>query len=97
MVSLVLFNCVGVTVPKNPLCNLSKNLICLFEILLVCWHYIECASISLLKLTYMFLLLQCHGDIELNPGPQKLKPKSLLVFHWNLIVYLLTTSQNLHS
>ena len=31
----------------------------------------------------MFILLQCHGDIEKNPGPRKLK-KSLSVCHWNL-------------
>ena len=79
-----IFNFQGVTIPKNHLCNLSKNLICLFKILLVCWHYFESAFIFLLTLTYIFLLLQCHGNIELNPGPQKLKPKSLLVCHWNL-------------
>ena len=32
----------------------------------------------------MFLLLQCHGDIEKNPGPRKLKNKSISVCHWNL-------------
>ena len=58
-------------------------MICLFEILLVCWHYFESAFMFLLTLTYIFLLLPCHGDIELNPGSQKLKPKSLLVSHWN--------------
>ena len=91
MVSLVqcsavirIFNCQGVTIPKNHLCSLSKNLICLFKILLVCWHYFESAFIFLLALTYIFLLLQCHGDIELNPGPQKVKTKSLFVCHWNL-------------
>ena len=80
MVSLIqwfavigIFNCQGVTIPKNHLCSLS------IEILLVCWHYFESAFIFLLTLIYIFLLLQCHGDIELNPGPQKLKPKSLLV------------------
>ena len=56
----------------------------MFEILLVCWHYCESAFIFLLTLTYIFLLLQCNGDIELNPGTQKLKAKSLLVCHWNL-------------
>ena len=79
-----IFNCQGETIPKNHLCNLSKNLIRLFEILLVCWQYFGCAFIFLLTLTYIFLLLQCHGDIELNPGQQKLKPKSLLVCYWNL-------------
>ena len=28
--------------------------------------------------------MQCHGDIELNPGPKKLRNKSLSVCHWNL-------------
>ena len=79
-----IFNCQGGTIPKNHLCNLSKNLIRLFEILLVCWQYFEYAFIFLLTLTYIFLFLQCHGDIEVNSGPQKLKPKSLLVCHWNL-------------
>ena len=36
-------------------------------------------------LTLFFVLsLQCHGDIEKNPGPRKLKKKSLSVCHWNL-------------
>ena len=26
----------------------------------------------------------CHGDIEINPGPKKLKKNSLSVCHWNL-------------
>ena len=56
----------------------------LFEILLVCSYYFESAFTFLLMLTLIFLLLQYHGDIGLNPGPQKLKPKSLLVCHWNL-------------
>ena len=52
--------------------------------MLVCWHYFESPFIFLLTLAYIFLLLQCHGDIELNPGPQKVKTKSLFVCHWNL-------------
>ena len=64
------------------LCNLSKSLFCLFEVLLVCWHYFESAFIFLLTLTYIFPLLQPNGNID--PVPQKLKPKSLLVCHWNL-------------
>ena len=32
----------------------------------------------------MFIFSQCHGDIEKNPGPRKLKKKSLSVCHWNL-------------
>ena len=30
------------------------------------------------------VLLQCHGDIERNPGPKKLKKNSVSAFHWNL-------------
>ena len=32
----------------------------------------------------MFYLLQSHGDIERNPGPKKIKNKSISVCHWNL-------------
>ena len=57
--------------------------------MLVCWHYFESTFIFLLTLTYIFLLLQYLGDIELNLGPQKLEPKSL-VCHWTLICLILT-------
>ena len=34
---------------------------------------------------FIFALLLCHGDIEINPAPKKLKKKnSLSVCHWNL-------------
>ena len=34
---------------------------------------------------YISALLQCHGDIELNPGPKKLlNNESLSICHWNL-------------
>ena len=32
----------------------------------------------------MFIVLQCHGDSELNPGPWKPKTNKFLVCHWNL-------------
>ena len=76
-----IYNCQGVRIPQNHLHNLSKNLICLFEILLVCWHYFESAFMFLLTLTYIFLLLQYHVDIELNPGPQKIKAKSIFIIN----------------
>ena len=72
------FNCLGATIPKSHLCNLSKNLIC-FKF---CWFV--GITLKVLSSSYIFLLLQYHGDIDINPGPQKLKPKSLLVCHWNL-------------
>ena len=34
---------------------------------------------------YVFILLRCHGDIELNAGPKKSKENTLSVCHWNLI------------
>ena len=33
---------------------------------------------------YVFILLRCHGDIELNAGPKKSKENTLSVCHWNL-------------
>ena len=33
---------------------------------------------------YIYSFLQCHGYIELNPGPRKLKINSFSICHWNL-------------
>ena len=32
----------------------------------------------------MFIILQCHGDIESNPEPRKLKANNSSFCHWNL-------------
>ena len=32
---------------------------------------------------YVFILLRCHGDTELNPDPKKSKENILSVCHWN--------------
>ena len=32
----------------------------------------------------MFIILQCDGDIEPNPGPKKLKTNKFSGCHWNL-------------
>ena len=64
--------------------NLTKNFVSMFDVLLLCWHYFESAFIVLLTLVYMHIILQCHGDIEPNPGPRKLKTYKFSVCHWNL-------------
>ena len=56
----------------------------MFDVLLYCWHYFESAFIFLLTLVCIFIILQCHGDIEPNPGPRKLKTNLYSVCHWNL-------------
>ena len=33
---------------------------------------------------YIYSFLQCYGDIELNPGPRKLKINSFSICHWNI-------------
>ena len=40
--------------------------------------------IVIITFPYIFVLLLCHGDIEPNPGPKKLKKNSLSVCHWNI-------------
>ena len=35
-------------------------------------------------MVYLFLFLQCHGDIEPNSGPINIKKNSIFVCHWNL-------------
>ena len=79
-----IFNCRMPVVTTNCECKVSENFTTMFEILLLCYYYLESAYMSFLTLLYMFILLQCHGDIEKNPCPRKLKKISLSVCHWNL-------------
>ena len=65
-------------------CNLSKNVTTVFEMVLLFYHYFETVYIFLLAFLYIFSFLNCHGDIELNPGPRKLKENNLSICHWNL-------------
>ena len=65
-----IFNCRFVVSSKRSTCNLSENFSALY--------------ILLLAFLYIFILLQSHGDIELNPGPRKLKENTLSICHWNL-------------
>ena len=66
------------------MCNMSKNLDFIFECLFLCFHSFESVFLSLLTFLYIFLLLQSHGDVELNSGPRKTKGNTLSVCHWNL-------------
>ena len=52
---------------------------------------------SFLMLLYMLIPLQCHGDIEKNSGPRKLKKIPLRPSIGILMDYLLIISQNLLS
>ena len=56
----------------------------MFETLLLFYHYVELVYITIITLLFIFALFLCHGDIEINPGPKKLKTNSLSVCHWNL-------------
>ena len=69
---------------KNKRCNIIINLISMFETLLLFFHYVKGVYITIITLLFIFALLLCHGDIEINPGPKKLKKNSLSVCHWNL-------------
>ena len=80
-----IFNCHSSVMPKSCSGNLTSKFISAFENLLPFYQYQESAYIILKTLLYIFVLLQCHGDIKLNPGPKKLNLNSLSVY------------QNLHS
>ena len=80
-----IFNSRISVMPKICESHLVNNFTCLVESLLVFYHYFESAYMVLFTLLYIFALLQCRGDIELNPGLKKiLNNKSLSVCHWNL-------------
>ena len=80
---IVIFNCRSLEM-SHYVYNLIKNFVSMFDVWLLCWHYFESAFIVLLTFVYMHIILQCHGDIEPNPGPRKLKTNNLSVCHWNL-------------
>ena len=92
-----IFNCRVSAMSTNCECKLSRIFISMLEILLLCYYYLKSTYISVLTLLCMFILLQCHGDIEKNPGPRKLKINHSKSAIGILIVYLLLISQNLFS
>ena len=63
---ITIFNCRFVGLSKN--CNLSRTFTTAFEMVFLCYHYFESVHIFLLAFLYMSCFLNCHGDIELNPG-----------------------------
>ena len=52
------------------------------------WKYSNLKALTILLFffysTIIFLLLVQHGDIEINPGPQKNQPKYFSCCHWNV-------------
>ena len=92
-----IFNCRISGTSTNNRYNLIRKFVSMFENLLLFYHYLEGVYITVITLLYIFVLLLCHGDIEPNPGSKKLKKISFLSAIGILIVYLLKTSQNLHS
>ena len=74
------FNCSNLKTKKNNI-NPYKNLFTIFEVVFFLWHYFEIVGFLSLTLLYLFSLLKCHEDIELNPGPRKFKNSSLSVCH----------------
>ena len=64
--------------------HLLRKFVSMLENLLLFYHYLEGVYTTIITLLYIFVLLLCHGDIEPNPRPKKLKNNSLSVCHWNL-------------
>ena len=65
-------------------CSLIKNFVSCFEIFLFFCHYFKSTFIILLTFIYIYSFLQCHGNIELNPGLRKLEINSFSNCHCNL-------------
>ena len=79
-----IFNSRRLATPKKLQSNPNKKFESLLEILFLFWHCFESGFIFMLTLVYLYLFLQCHGDIETNSGPKHIKNKSISVCHWNL-------------
>ena len=78
-----IFNCRYVVISKGCTGKISENLVSLLKNIFCFYHWFESYTL-LATFLYIFMLLRCHGDIELNPGPKNLKEKNLSVCHWNL-------------
>ena len=48
------------------------------------YYAVNGANNITLGLLYIFTFFLCHGDIEWNPRPKRLKPNNLSICHWNL-------------
>ena len=56
----------------------------MLENLLLFYRYLERVYVTIITFLYIFVLFLCHGDIEPNSGPKKLKNDFISVCHWNL-------------
>ena len=92
-----IFNCRISGTSTNNRYNIIRNLGSMLANLLLLYHYLEEVYITIIIFLYILVLLLCHGDLETNPGPKKLKKIPFLSAIGILIVYLLITSRNLHS
>ena len=79
-----IFNCRISGISTNNRYNLIRKLVSKYEIFLLFYHYLKGVYTTVITLQYIFILLLCHGDVEPNPGPKKLKKNSLSVCDWNL-------------
>ena len=79
-----IFNCHCLVISKSVTRRLTRNFGSLFESLFLCFDYLKSTLLFLLKFLYIFVLLQHHRDIELNPGPRKSKGNTVSVCHWTL-------------
>ena len=78
-----IFNCQVSVTSRNNRYNLIRNFVSMLENFLLFYHYLKGVYITVITFLYVFALLLCHGDIEPNSAPKKLK-KYLSVCHWNL-------------
>ena len=92
-----IFNCRISGTSTNKRYNVIRNFVSILGNLLLFCHYLEVEYIIVITFLYIFVLLLCHGDIEPKPGPKNLKKFPFLSAIGILRVYLLKTSQNLHS
>ena len=72
------FNCRISGTSTNNRYNLIRKFVSMFENLLLFYNYPQGVYITVITLQYIFVLLLCHGDIEPNPGPKKLKKNPFL-------------------
>ena len=91
-----IFNCQVSVTSKNNRYNLIRNFVSMLENFLLFYHDLKGVYITVITFLYVFVPLLCHGDIEPNSAPKKLK-NIFLSATGILMVYLLVTCRNLDS
>ena len=70
---------------RSTICvSFSNNVNSSHFLSMMLYYFVKGANNVILAFLYISTFLLGHGDIERNPGANRLKPNYLSICHWNL-------------